>query len=112
MCLIIRKVEMTDGQEARPRRRGGCLRSCLIFFIIYFVCSAILGWIMGDMFSSSTVKLEDKTVYRLQMKGDLVEQAQEENPFAALMESMPSVPVPSSPITGVCICASSGKGAV
>ena len=92
MCLIIRKVEMTDGQEARPRRRGGCLRSCLIFFIIYFVCSAILGWIMGDMFSSSTVKLEDKTVYRLQMKGDLVEQAQEENPFAALMESMPSVP--------------------
>ena len=47
---------------------------------------------MGDMFSSSSVKLEDKTVYRLQMKGDLVEQAQEENPFAALMESMPSVP--------------------
>jgi len=92
MCLIIRKVEMTDGQETRPRRRGGCLRSCLIFFIIYFVCSAILGWIMGDMFSSSSVKLEDKTVYRLQMKGDLVEQAQEENPFAALMESMPSVP--------------------
>ncbi len=92
MCLIIRKVEMTEGQETRPRRRGGCLRSCLIFFIIYFICSALLGWIMGDMFSSSTVKLEDKTVYRLQMKGDLVEQAQEENPFAALMESMPSIP--------------------
>ena len=92
MCLIIRKVEMTDGQETRPRRRGGCLRSCLIFFIIYFICSALFGWIMGDMFSSSTVKLEDKTVYRLQMKGDLVEQAQEENPFAALMESMPSIP--------------------
>ena len=92
MCLIIRKVEMTEGQENRPRRRGGCLRSCLIFFIIYFICSALLGWIMGDMFSSSTVKLEDKTVYRLQMKGDLVEQAQEENPFAALMESMPSIP--------------------
>ena len=47
---------------------------------------------MGDMFSSSEVKLEDKTVYRLQLKGELVEQAQEENPFAALMESMPSVP--------------------
>ena len=51
MCLIIRKVEMTEGQENRPRRRGGCLRSCLIFFIIYFICSALLGWIMGDMFS-------------------------------------------------------------
>ena len=44
---------------------------------------------MGDMFSSSEVKLEDKTVYRLQLKGELVEQAQEENPFAALMGSMP-----------------------
>ena len=92
MCLIIRKVEMTDGQETRPRRRVGCLRSCLIFFAVYFISSAILGWIMGDMFSSSEVKLEDKTVYRLQMKGELVEQAQESNPFAALMESMPSVP--------------------
>ena len=92
MCLIIRKVEMTDGQETRPRRRVGCLRSCLIFFAVYFICSAILGWIMGDMFSSSEVKLEDKTVYRLQMKGELVEQAQEANPFAAFMESMPSVP--------------------
>ncbi len=92
MCLIIRKVEVKDGQEVRPHRRGGCLRSCLIFFLVYFACSAILGWIMGDMFSSSEVKLEDKTVYRLQMNGELVEQAQEENPFAALMESMPSVP--------------------
>ncbi len=92
MCLIIRKVEMTDGQETRPRRRVGCLRSCLIFFAVYFISSAILGWIMGDMFSSSEVILEDKTVYRLQMKGELVEQAQESNPFAELMESMPSVP--------------------
>ena len=92
MSLIFSKVEMQDGQEVRPRRRVGCLRSCLIFFLVYFACSAILGWIMGDMFSSSEVKLEDKTVYRLQMKGELVEQAQESNPFAALMESMPSVP--------------------
>lgn len=89
MSLIFSKVEMQDGQDVRPRRRGGCLRSCLIFFLVYFACSAILGWIMGDMFSSSEVKLEDKTVYRLQLKGELVEQAQEENPFAALMESMP-----------------------
>ena len=44
---------------------------------------------MGDMFSSSTVELKDKTVYRLQLKGTLVEQAEEENPFASLMGSMP-----------------------
>jgi len=44
---------------------------------------------MGDLISSSSVELKDKTVYRLEMKGTLVEQAQEENPFASLMGSMP-----------------------
>ena len=44
---------------------------------------------MGDMFSSSNVKLEDKTIYRLELKGTLVEQAKEENPFASLMSSVP-----------------------
>lgn len=77
-----------EGQE-RPRRRVGCLGGCLIFFAVYFLCSAILGWIMGDMFSSGSVTLKDKTVYRLQLKGTLVEQAQENNPFAGLMGSVP-----------------------
>ena len=80
----------TDGeQQPRPRRRIGCLGGCLIFFAVYFICSALLGWIMGDMFSPSPVELQDKTVYRLQMKGTLVEQAQEDNPFADLMGQMP-----------------------
>lgn len=81
---------MQDGQ-ARPRRKVGCLGGCLIFFAVYFICSAILGWIMGDALSSSSVALQDKTVYRLQMKGTLVEQAQEENPFLGLMGQMPYV---------------------
>lgn len=77
-----------EGQE-RPRRKVGCLGGCLIFFAVYFICSAILGWLMGDMFSSGSVNLEDKTVYRLKMKGTLVEQGQEDNPFAGLMRSVP-----------------------
>lgn len=89
MCLIIRKNQVTEDGQPRPRRKIGCLGGCLIFLAVYFICSAILGWIMGDMFSSSTVKLQENTVYRLQMKGTLVEQAQEENPFASLMGSMP-----------------------
>lgn len=90
MCLVIRKVETTEGQP-RPRRKIGCLGGCLIFFAVYFLCSAILGWIMGDMFSSGSVKLEDKTVYCLQLKGELVEQAQESNPFAEMLGEMPYV---------------------
>lgn len=79
------------GEQARPRRKVGCLGGCLIFFAVYFICSAIIGWMMGDMFSSSNVKLEDKTVYRLQLKGELVEQSKESNPFAELMGEMPYV---------------------
>ena len=88
MCFVIRKTTVQDGQE-RPRRRVGCLGGCLIFFAVYFICSTILGWMMGDMLSTGTVKLEDKTVYRLQLKGTLVEQAPEDNPFDDLMSSVP-----------------------
>ena len=87
--LIFNRNNVAQDGQARPRRRVGCLGGCLIFFAVYFICSAILGWIMGDMFSSSTVTLQDKSVYRLQLKGTLVEQAQEENPFAGLMGSVP-----------------------
>ena len=90
-CLFRKNEETTEegAEQARPRRKVGCLGGCLIFFAVYFICSAILGWIMGDMFSSSNVKLEDKTIYRLEMKGTLVEQAKEESPFASLMSSVP-----------------------
>lgn len=88
MLIFNQNTRSQDGQT-RPRRRVGCLGGCLIFFAVYFLCSAILGWIMGDMFSSSTVTLQDKSVYRLQLKGTLVEQAQEQNPFASLMGSVP-----------------------
>ena len=90
MIFFRQNVQVAEGQ-ARPRRRVGCLGGCLIFFAVYFICSAILGWIMGDMFSSGSVKLEDKTVYRLELKGELVEQGQAENPFAGLMGEMPYV---------------------
>ena len=86
--IFISRTNAQDGQ-ARPRRRVGCLGGCLIFFAVYFICSALLSWIMGDAFSSDNVELKDKTVYRLELKGALVEQAQEENPFAEVMRSVP-----------------------
>ena len=75
--------------EQQPQRRGGCLRGCLIALAIYFVCSFILGLMMGDMLSPQKVKLEDYSVYKLELNGSLVEQAQEVNPFADLMKEVP-----------------------
>ncbi|MBR4704663.1 MAG: signal peptide peptidase SppA [Paludibacteraceae bacterium] len=99
MIFISRRS--AEGEQARPRRRVGCLGGCLIFFAVYFICSAIIGFMMGDMFSSSSVKLEDKTVYRLQLKGDLVEQAKEDNPFADLMGEVPFGNYASSETVGL-----------
>lgn len=89
--IFISRSSSAAGEQTRPRRKVGCLGGCLIFFAVYFICSAIIGWMMGDMFSSSNVKLEDKTVYRLQLKGELVEQSKESNPFAEMMGEMPYV---------------------
>ena len=75
--------------EQQPQRRGGCLRGCLIALAIYFVCSFIFGLMMGDMLSPQKVKLEDYSVYKLELNGSLVEQAQEANPFADLMKEVP-----------------------
>lgn len=44
---------------------------------------------MGGMFSTPTTKLTAKSVYRLQLKGTLVEQVQESNPLAGLLSASP-----------------------
>ena len=70
----------------------GCLSGCLVFFLIYFACSAILGWIMGDAFATSkVVTLENNTIYRLKMDGVLVEQGQEEDPFSSFYGELPGM---------------------
>ncbi len=90
MCFRSRKILVNaESQQAPQRRKIGCLGGCLIFFAVYFLCSALLGWLMGDMLGSSSVELKEKTVYRLQLKGNLVEQAQEEDPFSSLLGQMP-----------------------
>lgn len=42
---------------------------------------------MGGMFSTPATKLTAKSVYRLQLKGTLVEQSQESNPLAGLLSA-------------------------
>lgn len=82
----------TTNGEQQPRRRMGCLSGCLVFFFIYFACSAILGWIMGDAFATSkVVTLENNTIYRLKMDGVLVEQGQEEDPFSSFYGELPGM---------------------
>ncbi len=74
--------------QPQPRRHG-CLWTLLVFTLIYFIISGILGVLMGDMFATPVTTLNDNAVYRLTMRGTVLEQGEEDNPFAQLFEEMP-----------------------
>ena len=74
--------------DEQPRKQMGCLGKTLIGIGVYFLFCGIMGWMMGDMMSTPTTKLEENTIYRIDLKGVLVEQAAEENPFDAIMGEM------------------------
>ena len=88
MSIFNQQAKNAEGQAPR-RRNVGCLGGCLLFVAIYLITSAVIGLVMSSMMDTSTVELKENTVYRLQLKGTLIEQAQEENPFADLMNMMP-----------------------
>ncbi len=75
-------------QPSAEPRRYGCLRSCLICFVVYLGLSVLCGILFGSLMDSS-VKLKDDTVYVLKMKGTLVEQGPEDDPFGGVLEDMP-----------------------
>ena len=73
---------------AKKPKRLGCFGKTLIGIGIYFLFSALMGLLFGDMFSTPVTVLEDNTIYRIDMSGVVVEQAAEANPFDALMGDM------------------------
>ena len=81
MAIFVKK-------EGEPRKKMGCLGKTLIGIGLYFGICFLLGLLMGDMMSTPATKLEENTIYRIDLKGTLVEQAGEENPFNALFAEM------------------------
>ena len=76
-------------QEGQPRKKHGCLWTIIVCAVLYIVLCGVLGMMMGDMFSTPVATLEKNTVYRIDLDGELVEQAPLDNPFAALMSDLP-----------------------
>ena len=75
--------------EGGSRKNRGCMWAIIVCAVLYF--GACIGFVMmmGSAFSGSVAKLSDKTVYRLDLKGTVIEQAKEDNPFAAFASAMP-----------------------
>ena len=66
--------------DQQPRKRLGCFGKTIIGVGIYFLVCGIFGMLIG---SQSTTKLEENTIYRIDLSGTLVDQAAEENPAFA-----------------------------
>lgn len=75
-------------QEKEPRRRMGCLGKTLIGIGIYFLVCGIFGWLLVDLFSTSTTVIEENTIYCINLEGVIVEQASEEGVFDILLSDM------------------------
>ena len=75
-------------KNEQPKKKMGCLGKTLVGIVVYFGICFLFGLMMGDMMSTPTTKLEENTIYRIDLKGTLVEQAGEENPFNALFAEM------------------------
>ena len=72
----------------QPRKKHGCLWTIIIILVVYVALCGLVGSMMGDWMSPSA-KLQDNTVYQLDLQGVMYEQGEEENPFADLMNSFP-----------------------
>lgn len=78
--------------EEQPRKKMGCLGKTIIGIGIYFLFCGVLGLLMGDMMSTPKTVLEENTIYRIDLKGVLVDQATEENPFDAFTSEFTGQP--------------------
>ena len=87
------KIKQTEGQ---PRRKHGCLWTAIVCVLLYVGLCGLMGYFMGDLLSTPVTKLEANGIYQLQLKGTLVEQGQEEDPFAALLGEVPGYGAPDA----------------
>lgn len=74
--------------EGKSRFQLGCLGKTVVGVVLFIVFSIVLGKMMGDSFSTPVTVLEDNTVYRIDLTGELVEQAIEASPIDLLTAEM------------------------
>ena len=75
--------------EERPRKKRGCLWAVLVCLVVYVGLCWLFGAMFGSMFSTPETKVKEHSVYCLNMKGTVIEQAKEASPFDGLMNNTP-----------------------
>lgn len=87
------KIFVRHQEGETPRKKShGCLVTVIIMVVLYV---GACGWMGYTLSRGSSVSLEKNTVYVLNMRGIVQEQAAEDNPLAALMQDMPGMNQPT-----------------
>lgn len=79
MAIFVKKNQEQTGKKM------GCLGKTIVGIGVYLLVCGLMGLVMGDMMGGGTTVLEDNTIYRIDLKGTLVEQAAEANPMEAIL---------------------------
>jgi protease-4 len=75
-------------KNEQPKKKIGCLGKTLIGIGIYFLICIVIANAFGSAFSTSSTPLEENTIYRIDMLGELVDQAIEKTPMDIALAEM------------------------
>ena len=78
-------MKIFSQNDQQPKKKLGCFAKTLIGVGVYFLVCGILGLIMGGQ---SSTKIEENTIYRIDLTGVLVDQAAEENPMDMVLAEL------------------------
>ena len=74
----------------QPKKRGGCFWTIVVFVAVYLIFCFAVGKKMGNMFGGGQeVTLKANAIYKLDLSGAVVEQGQDDNPFASMFNNTP-----------------------
>ncbi len=82
------KLFCTKKEESHSCFRMGCFGKTLIGLVFFILICGWIGKSLGDAFVTPETVLEDNTIYRIDMSGELVERANESSPMDMILSEV------------------------
>ena len=82
------KLFCTKKEEGHSCFKMGCFGKTLIGLVIFILICGWIGKSLGDAFVTPETVLEDNTIYRIDMSGELVERATESSPMDMILSEV------------------------
>lgn len=82
------KLFYTKKEEGHSCLRMGCFGKTLIGLVIFILICGWMGKSLGEAFATPETVLEDNTIYRIDLSGELVERAAENSPMDMILSEV------------------------